>query len=96
MRVEWDKAKNRSNLKKHGIDFETAVLVFEDPHQLSFQDRIIEGEERWQTFGAVGRLIIMVAHLWWEEDAEDVIRVISARNANSHEKRIYEAHKKTS
>jgi uncharacterized protein len=30
MRFEWDEAKNRSNLQKHGIDFETAVLVFED------------------------------------------------------------------
>jgi len=92
MRFEWDEAKNRSNLKKHGIDFETAALVFEDPHQVSFKDRIVEGEERWKTFGVVGRTIVMVAHTWCEEDEKEIIRIISARRADAHEKRIYEAH----
>ena len=97
MFFEWDEAKNRQNLAKHGIDFEAAMLVFEDPHALSFQDRIVEGEARWQTFGIAGglMLIVMVAHTWWEEQGEDVIRLISARRATSYEKRIYEAHKKS-
>jgi|tagenome__1003787_1003787.scaffolds.fasta_scaffold20436897_3 uncharacterized DUF497 family protein len=97
MRLEWDEAKNRQNLAKHGIDFETAALVFEDPHALSFQDRIIEGEERWQTFGVINglMLIVMVAHTWWEEQGEDIIRLISARSATAYEKEIYEAHKKS-
>ena len=68
MRFEWDEAKNRQNPAKHGISFETAQLVFEDPHQLSFQDRIVEGEARWQTFGVIDDLIVMVAHTWWEEE----------------------------
>ena len=93
MRFEWDEAKNRQNLKKHGIRFETAVLVFEDPHALSFQDRIVEGEERWRTFGAIYGRIVMVAHTWWEEEGEDVIRLISARSATSYEERTYETHK---
>ncbi len=97
MRLEWDEAKNCQNLAKHGIDFETAALVFEDPHALSFQDRIIEGEERWQTFGVINglMLIVMVAHTWWEEQGEDIIRLISARSATAYEKEIYEAHKKS-
>jgi uncharacterized DUF497 family protein len=97
MRLEWDEAKNRQNLAKHGIAFETAALVFEDPHALSFQDRIIEGEERWQTFGVINglMLIVMVAHTWWEEQGEDIIRLISARSATAYEKEIYEAHKKS-
>jgi len=37
MRFEWDGKKIAGNLSKHKIDFETATLVFEDPHQLSFQ-----------------------------------------------------------
>jgi uncharacterized DUF497 family protein len=96
MRLEWDEAKNRQNLAKHGIDFETAALVFEDPHALSFQDRIIEGEERWQTFGVINglMLIVMVAHTWLEEQGED-IRLISDRSATAYEKEIYEAHKKS-
>jgi uncharacterized DUF497 family protein len=95
MPFKWDEAKNRRNREKHGISLETAVLVFEDPHALSFQDRVVEGEERWQTFGAVYGRIVMVAHTWYEKEGEDVIRLISARSATAHEKRIYEAHKKS-
>jgi len=39
MRIEWDEAKNRRNLREHGVSFETAQLVFDDPHHLSVQDR---------------------------------------------------------
>ncbi len=95
MRFEWDEAKNRHNLAKHRISFETATLVFDDSHALSFQDLIVDGEERWQTFGMIGGLIVMVAHTFWEEDGEEVIRLISARKATSGERRIYEAHKKS-
>ncbi len=95
MRFEWDEAKNRHNLAKHRISFETATLVFDDSHALSFQDLIVNGEERWQTFGMIGGLIVMVAHTFWEEDGEEVIRLISARKATSGERRIYEAHKKS-
>jgi uncharacterized DUF497 family protein len=96
MRFEWDEAKNRKNFKKHGIQFETAVLVFEDPHALSFQDRVIEDEERWQIFGAVHGRIVMVAHVWREENEDEVvIRLISARSTSSYEEGIYEAHKKS-
>ena len=96
MRFEWDEAKNRQNQGKHGISFETATLVFEDPHALSDQDREADGEERWQTIGSVGGLIVLVAHLWWDdEDGEDVIRIISVRKASSAEKKGYEAHKKS-
>jgi uncharacterized DUF497 family protein len=95
MRFEWDETKNRQNLEKHGIRFETTVLVFEDPHALSFQDRVVEGEARWRTFGAIYGRIVMVAHTWREEEGEDVIRLISARTATSYEERIYEAHRKS-
>ena|ERR1700749_4749985 len=96
MRFEWDEAKNRKNFKKHGIAFETAVLVFDDPNALSFQDRATDDEERWQIFRAVYGSIIMVAHVWREEnEGEVVIRVISARSASSYEEGIYEAHKKS-
>jgi uncharacterized protein len=36
MRFEWDEDKNESNQRKHGISFETAALVFEDPNRLHF------------------------------------------------------------
>lgn len=89
----WDEAKNRSNLIKHGISFETARLVFEDPHALSDQDRVVGGEERWQTIGQVGAQVLLAAHTWSQSG---VIRLISARKASSAERRHYETHKKAS
>jgi uncharacterized DUF497 family protein len=91
MRFKWDEAKNHRNLAKHRISFETAKLVFEDPHHLSVQDRVVEGEERWQTFGMIdGATLLVVAHAYWEEDSEEVIRMISARKATRQERRAYE------
>ena len=53
MRFECDAGKNGRNLAKHQVSFETASLVFDDPQMLSIQNRVVEGEERWQTVGAV-------------------------------------------
>ena len=44
IRFEWDEHKNRANLRKHGIGFETAQLVFDDPSNVSFIERITDGE----------------------------------------------------
>ncbi len=81
IRFEWDEAKNLANQRKHGLSFEEAAQVFRDPSQVSLQDRIENGEERWQTFGMVqGVLLVMVAHTVREEDqTETVVRIISAR-----------------
>ena len=60
---EWDDAKAETNLRKHGIRFEEAMLVFDDPLSVSQQDRIENGEQRWQTIGMVGAcLLLLVAH----------------------------------
>jgi hypothetical protein len=48
---EWDAAKNESNQRKHGVSFEDASQVFDDPYALARQDRIESGEYRWQTIG---------------------------------------------
>ncbi len=95
MRFEWDEAKNRQNLAKHRIRFEAATMVFDDPHALSKQDRVVDDEERWQTIGTIGVLVALVAQTWREEDGQEVIRLISARKASSAEKRPYEAYKKS-
>jgi hypothetical protein len=91
MRFTWDEDKNRRNLAKHKISFETARLVFEDPFHVSRLDRDVEGEERWQTMGLIGSVVVvLVAHTYREEGDEAVIRIISARKATSHERRYYE------
>ncbi len=92
MRFEWDEAKSRRNLKKHKVSFETARLVFDDPYARSIQDRVVDGEERWQTLGMIKGLIVLVAHTYRGEGEEEVIRIISARKATSAERRVYEGH----
>jgi hypothetical protein len=44
MRFEWDETKAKSNLRKHGVAFEDAMLAFADPYAVSQQDRIEGGE----------------------------------------------------
>ena len=91
MRFDWDETKDAANLRKHGVGFEAASLVFDDPLHLSAQDREVDGEERWQTIGmAGGVLLLLVAHTFEDEDEEEVVRIISARKANAQERRRYE------
>ena len=91
MRITWDEVKSRSNLAKHGVSFDTAQLVFDDPHHLSIQDREVGGEERWQTFGLIGGVVLLlVAHTWQETNGEELVRLVSARKATTHERLRHE------
>ena len=88
MNFTWDERKNRANRRKHRIRFEAAIEVFDDPFQVSAQDRELDGEIRWQTIGMVGGIhILLVAHTLDEE--EELIRILSARKATPQERRIY-------
>jgi uncharacterized protein len=87
---EWDKTKNRANIVKHGISFETAKLIFDDPHLVSFPERNVEGEEPWQSLGSAdGIVILAVAHTVHDSDGNEVVRIISARKASPSERRRY-------
>ena len=91
MHFSWDDRKTRSSLSKHGVSFETATLVFDDPRAQSRVERIVEGEERWQTIGLVGGiLVLLVAHIWKEENGEERVHIISARKATPNERYLYE------
>ena len=92
LRFEWDAIKARTNRRKHGIAFEDAMLVFDDPHALFEQDRSDEsGEPRWQAIGLAGGLaVVLVAHTLREEGQDEVIRLISARRATRNERNRYE------
>jgi len=84
---EWDPAKARQNLRKHGVDFADAVTVLEDEAALTIRDPFSEQEQRWITLGmdALGRLLVVV-YTW----RGDRIRLISARLATPRERRQYE------
>ena len=92
LRFEWDLAKAKSNFKKHRVSFETATRVFADPFAAVEQDRCENGEHRWQTLGIVGgHLLLLVAHtVRHDDDGTEVIRIISARRADSKERTRYE------
>jgi len=92
LRFEWDPVKARSNQRKHGVSFEDAMLVFEDPYAMFAQDRNDEaGETRWQAIGMVGGLVVLlVAHTVREEGEDEIVRLISARRATREERGQYE------
>ena len=96
MRFGWDEDKNRSNISKHRLSFETAISVFDDPESVSIQGRVVEGEERWQTLGMVSGSVLIVAHTYRDEAGEEVIRLISARKAIAQERRAYARNQKRS
>ncbi len=92
MRWTWNEAKNRANKQKHGLSFETARLVFNDPLSVSRCDQYPD-EERWQTIGFINGVIVFVVHTYptYEQESEEEIgRIISARKATKYERRIYE------
>jgi uncharacterized DUF497 family protein len=84
--------KAESNFRKHGIRFEEAALVFDDPLAVSEQDRIENGEQRWQTIGMSGGcLLLLVAHtVCFEEQGIEIVRIVSARRVDRKERRRYE------
>jgi uncharacterized DUF497 family protein len=77
--------------RKHGIRFEVASEAFLDPFAIMEQDRIENGEYRWRTIGMVkGYFLLVVASVLRDEEGAEIIRIISARRADRHERRRYE------
>ena len=95
VRFEWDEAKAKSNLRKHGVRFEDAMLVFADPFALVEQDRSEGRELRWQTLSLVGNIVLLlVAHTVRDEKQDEIIRIISARKAVRKECKRYDQNRK--
>jgi len=94
LKFEWDENKNASNIQKHQISFEEAQEVFNDPMHISKLDqRFSYFEERWITLGSTEKQkIVVVAHLFFDDSGEEIIRIISARKATVRERSFYEQH----
>jgi uncharacterized DUF497 family protein len=91
MRFEWDEAKARANLAKHGVSFELASRVWDDPLIDVRFDSLVGGEERWVALGIVRTTtLLVVIHTYPAAHDETVVRIVSARRATSHERRNYE------
>jgi uncharacterized DUF497 family protein len=86
VRFTWDPKKAASNLKKHGVSFPEAASMFADPLAAMLEDAldperaILVGESE------KGRVLLVV----FIEQSQDMIRIISARRATSHERKRYE------
>ena len=91
VQFEWDPAKARINLRKHGVSFEEAETVFYDDHALLLDDPEHSGDEdRFVLLGLSSRFrVLVVVHAYRESDA--VIRLISARRATKAEQAGYDA-----
>jgi len=85
MDFEWDTGKEKANRKKHGIDFRTAAKVFLDPYLIEFDDINAADELRFNAIGLVEARMLFVTYTM----RGTVVRIISARGAEPHEKRKY-------
>ena len=85
MQFEWDEVKNRTNIAKHGIDFETAKRIFDGLTFVRPDRRKDYGEERYLSIGRVGTAVIVVAYT----QRRGRRRLISARPASRKEREAY-------
>jgi len=89
MAFEWDERKSQANLAKHGFDFHTASLAFDDPFALTMRDELHSDEEsRFIMLAAIdtGAVLFLVFRV----RGQDIIRLISARAATRRERAVYE------
>lgn len=92
MKFEWDDNKNNRNIKKHGIDFNDAITIFDDDNRLeAVDDRDDYGEERIQVIGEAKPGMLMVAYTWRHNETSR--RMISARTASKKERALYNSMK---
>jgi uncharacterized protein len=87
MIFEWDDAKNRANIRKHGFDFADAEEIFRGFLLVRPDTREDYGEERWIGIGMIRERVAFIAftELW-----PDIVRIISLRKADHEERKEYE------
>ncbi len=92
MKFEWDSEKEKSNIKKHGINFEQSSYVFADPFALNMYDNGHSLEEdRWVILGkSLNEVVLVVVHTFKNDDGIEYVRIISARKATKSEQQSYQ------
>lgn len=85
---EWDDAKARANWKKHGVTFEEACAIWDDPY--FYQSRISGGtEDRYLVIGKVSSRVYLSAIVTFRGREGESIRLISARKLSKREIGLY-------
>lgn len=82
---EWDERKNVSNIRKHGIDFIDAMMLFAGQPYIRRSKEARSDKERFIAVGYVGSAFWTVIYTY----RQDAIRIISARKARKDEKETY-------
>ena len=87
LKFTWDERKNAINIRKHGVSFSMAAMVFSDPKYFSWYDskHSFFMEDRWKIIGLSGCDILIVIYT----EQCDYIRIISARKAGKKEEEEY-------
>jgi uncharacterized DUF497 family protein len=91
-RFTWDPAKAKKNQRTHGVSFEVAKEVFDDPHHVAADNTFVEtdGEQRYQIIGMTRNLVLLlVVFVDRSRPDTEVIHLISARKAVDYEESIY-------
>ena len=90
MRFTWNPEKADRNLRIHGVSFEMAERIFDDPNHVVTEDCFVEEEQRYQAIGMSGGLVLLlVVFVDRSGPAEEIIHIISARKATAYEKSAY-------
>jgi uncharacterized DUF497 family protein len=88
MQFEWNESKAERNLAKHGVSFEEARTVFDDPLYVDFYDPDhSEGEKRYLMVGESNQERLLIVSY---TERENPIRIISAREVTRAEREAYE------
>jgi hypothetical protein len=87
LKFEWDTAKNRSNIRKHGFDFAEAEEMFRGSLLIRPNAENDYGEERWLGIGMIRGRVVFAAFV---ERPQNTIRIISLRKAGHEERQQYE------
>lgn len=85
MRIGWDEAKRRTNLRKHALDFTDAEEVFSGITYTVEDRRFNYGEPRFITLGLLRDTVVVIAHT----ETSRELRIISMRKATKHEQTLY-------
>jgi len=83
---EFDEDKSRANLQKHGIDFQSAQELWQDPNLLEIRARSA-AEDRFLLIGRIGRKHWSAVVTY----RNDRIRLISVRRSRALEVKLYES-----
>jgi uncharacterized DUF497 family protein len=85
MKYTWDEKKRKINVRKHGLDFAGAEMVFSGATFTFEDDRFDYGEQRFITMGLLRGVVVVIAHA----ERGETVRIISMRKATKHEQEIF-------